>query len=274
VSDPNAQKPWPDEEPRSQAFQPMSYDLAPEYAAQPPPPPAQPPAGAPGVYPPQPGYGPPPQSHAPVPPPVVHQQPPYVAPVQPPAQPPKKKRSIGLPLVLVGLALLVTCGLTCGLGYPVLKEAGASVSAPSTLPGGLTKSTDPDLQDTMDDMESDLKSDISATEAVAGFYTDADQNQVIIVAAATILFFPENEVDSAFSGLKEANMNLVGITSYEAGKFGGYLKCGSGTSDAGDLTACVWTDHGSAGIGFFFKKTQEESASLFLKIRQEVESQS
>jgi hypothetical protein len=253
----------------------------------------QPGYGAPGQ---QPGYGPPGQpdygqGYGQPPPGYGQQQPGYGDqagyappsydsgfPAGPPLVPPtpvkKKRRGLKITLGILG-ALALVCGvLSCVIGYPIVKESGAKIAAPDTLPGGLTKDDSSENQTTVDQLESDLKSDVGATDAVAAFYKDGqdDTKPVLMVAATTLILFPSSEIDDAFKGIQESDLKIGGITTYPAGNLGGYVKCGSGTTSDVAIAACVWTDHGSAGIAFFFKRPVAESASLFVKIREAVET--
>jgi hypothetical protein len=252
------------------------------------------PSGQPG-YGQQPGYGPPSQpDYGPGygQPPGYGQQPPGYGdqpgyappsydsgfpsgpPLVPPAPVKKKRRGLKITLGILG-ALALVCGvLSCVIGYPIVKESGAKISAPNTLPGGLTKDDSEENQTTVDQLESDLKSDVGATDAVAAFYKDAqdDTKPVLMVAATTLILFPSSEIDDAFKGIQESDLKIGNITTYPAGKLGGHVKCGSGTTSDVAIAACVWTDHGSAGIAFFFKRPVAEAATLFVKIREAVET--
>jgi hypothetical protein len=319
VSDPYAQQPRPSDEPPSQPFQPMSYDLSPEYSTppqQPPQPPPYYPAG-PDPYaqqpyadqPPYPGapasgapYPGQPASGVPYPEPSSYGAPAYGPPAQPgydpnfgpppaygappgypgapgmpglaPPPPPKKKRT-GLKVTLgIVAAVIVVCGIaSCAIGYPILSQQGATVSAPQELPGNLVKDADDEMQSTIDGLEKQLKSDLNADQVAAAFYKDTqdDTRPVLLVAATTLILQPEKELNSAFKGINSSDLQISNITKYDAGKLGGYLKCGGGKTSDIDVAACVWTDHGSAGIAFFFKRTVDDSAALFRQIRETVE---
>ena len=285
MSDPYAQPPRPADEPPSQPFQPMSYDLAPEFStpSNPAPPPAYPPAsGAPYAAPPQPyqqgyqapGYAAPqPGSGVPggpvVPPPGSVGPPPVGFPAAP-AAPRRKGRGLTIALSIVG-AVVVLCGvLSCVFAYPIISESGATVSAPNELPGGLTKDTSTSMQQNLDELTRQFKSDFSADQAVAGFYNDSEGHQVLLVAATGLILFPDTEVDDAFKDA-DSDFNVTNVASHDAGKLGGTVKCGSGTISDVNMTACIWADHGSAGAGFFLEREVSESIELFLQIREAVE---
>lgn len=283
-----------DDEPRSQPFQPQSYDLAPEFGTQ------QTPSD--GSYQHQPGpYGPPqsyPAQHQPYQqpayqdpyqpsaPPYQHQQPyqqppfqpPVPGPAFPPPPPPPARRGKGLKITLgvLGALFLVCAVISCVFLYPVLSASGTSVTAPATLPGGLKKETSDQMQTIVDQMEADLRNDVGdVDEVAAGIYSDGDpQKLVVLVAAKSTVLFPDDEIKNAFKGFN-ANAgggSVGGQTSFPAGDLGGTVKCATGTEDNMPMTLCAWADHGSVGIGVFVGRELQEAADLFLQIRPAVET--
>ncbi|GAA0734215.1 hypothetical protein Drose_32215 [Dactylosporangium roseum] len=296
----------PDDEPRSQPFQPMSYDLAPEFGTPPPasnPPrasepqyggsqyggsqyggPAAPASGGyqqPGpAYPVSGGHPPQPAYPGPVPQPV-YPGPAMASPVPPlmPAPPPKKGNGLKITLGVVGGIFLICAIAACVFLYPVFSESGAHVTAPPTLPGKLTKANSPTMQQLVDEMESELKTDLGTTDEVAaGIYSDGTTDDIfILVAATSTILFPDTELDNAFkslSGESSGGLTLGASTKYDPGKWGGTLKCATGTSDDVRMTMCAWADHGSLGIGVFVNRGASESAALFRDIRDVVQSRS
>ena len=264
MSDPYAQPPRPADEPPSQPFQPMSYDLAPEFTPSPPqPPPANPPYVPPPAYSPAPAYSAPPGGFSPAPP-----QPP----ASPAPPPPRKRRGLAIGLTVIA-AVAVLCGvLSCVFGYPLMSEYGAKVSAPSQLPGGLTKDTSSSMQSSLDALERQFKSDVGGTDSVSGFYNDSEGHQVLMVAATGLIIFPDNEVTKAFKDTRDGDFQIDELSEQSAGKLGGTVKCGTGKSDDVHMTACMWADHGCAGAVFFLERDIPESVDLFIRIREAVET--
>jgi hypothetical protein len=266
----------------------MSYDLAPEFStgqsdparptsASPAYPtsgsPSFPPAGAqlppqsyPGPsYPPA-GFQPP----AAFQPPVGGFPPGGLPPGGVPLQQPRKRSALGIVLGVV-IGVLVLCGvLSCVFAFPVISQAGTTVSAPDTLPGGFTKDTSESMQAVLNSAERQLKTDISADTTAAGFYNNGDGHQALVIAASALILFPSSEVDDAFNSFgSEAKFDDVG--EYSAGSLGGSVKCGAGKLDNVDMTMCAWADHGSAGIVLFVGPDMAKSAELFIPIREAVE---
>lgn len=307
-----------DDEPRSEPFRPMSYDLAPEYGTpppvnapgpygqQPPPPPqpyGQPPVSAqPYGQPPvsaQP-YGQPPVSAQPTSPygqpayqqpgpaypqPTPVYQPPVPGPGFAPPPPPKKGKGLKITLGVVGGVFLVCAVIACVAFYPIYRDAGAHVSAPPTLPGGLTKQTSDEADALKSSMETDLKGSIDSIEEVeTGVYSDEkddDPTHIVVMVAATGTFFsPGSEVDAAFRGFG-SNSGLTTVTSpteYPAGNLGGTAKCGSSQYNLGTgtqslkVSMCVWADHGSVGMVLFMGQDVSTASSRFVAIREAVQT--
>ncbi len=279
-----------DDEPRSQPFQPQSYDLAPEFGTQQTPSDGsyqqQPgPYGPPQSYPAQqqpyqqPGYQDPYQASAPPYQPPYQQQPfqpPVPGPAFPPPPPPARRgRGLKITLGVLGALFLVCAVISCVFLYPVISASGTTVTAPATLPGGLNKETSEQMQTIVDQMEADLRNNVGDVDHVAaGIYSDGDpQKPVVLVAATSTILFPDDEIEDAFKGFyATAGGGVGGRTSYPAGDLGGTVKCATGNEDELAMTLCVWADHGSVGIAVFVGRELQEAADLFLQIRQAVES--
>jgi hypothetical protein len=168
VTDPNAPQPRPDEDPRSRPFEPVAYNLEPQFST-PPVDPAQPvlPTSSMPSYQqpyPQPVYQQP-TYQQPVYQQPVYQQPAYPPPPSPPAYaapppimpspaPRRGRRGWVIGLSIAGAVLLVCGVISCVIGYPYINEYGASISLPSELPGGLAKDTSSQQQQIADQVNS------------------------------------------------------------------------------------------------------------------------
>ena len=170
-------------------------------------------------------------------------------------------------------SVLALCGIvTCVAAIPIIREYGSTVDAPDQLPGGLTLSTNADRQSTVEDLKTELKSSFSSDTVVAGYYDASGDtgHPVLFAAAATLVLLPGTQLDDAFRSL-DSELPVTGVTSYDAGTFGGSLKCGSSTSSGIKLSLCIWADYGTVGIGAFFARDVAESAALFKQIREATE---
>jgi len=312
---PYGEQPQPPQQPQygGQTYgspQPGSYGQQPghgggDYGQQPgyggdygqPQPPQQPGYG--GDYGQQPAYGQPPSSPAPYgqqpgypqqgygqPP----QQPnygesPFGGPPMPPTAPPKKSRAGKIVLIVLAVVLLLCVGGGTAL-YFVLKDpvkdavaaANTRVAAPATL-GGQPKIEDADLQAAVDQMKTQLNSDLpEATSTAAAFYGNIDKQQLtMLVAASGLVANPGQELDSTFGDLNKAPFSIKNIKPVDAGPQGGEARCADGTiTEAGSslkLGVCAWADKGSVGMIGVYNSDGATAYKNFVAMRAEVETQ-
>ncbi|WP_238019798.1 hypothetical protein KZZ52_54195 [Dactylosporangium sp. AC04546] len=216
----------------------------------------------------QPAY--PPAAYQPPPPPVYPTPAPGPVYVAPPPQ--RKGHALKVTLSIVGGIFLICAIAACVFLWPIVAEGGATVTTPASLPGGLKKEDSAEMQQLVDSMEADLRTDLDTVDHVeAGIYSDGNPEKlVVLVAAAATILSPDTELDNAFKGFTSGSMGSP--TEYDAGKWGGTLKCATGQSSSIDMTLCVWADHGTLGIGVFVNRSASESAALFRDIRDVVQS--
>jgi hypothetical protein len=192
--------------------------------------------------------------------------------------PPARKRHVGLAIALSVVGTLI---LLCGVGgllvaRPILREYPATMTTPDQI-AGLTKLTDPQLQRTADQMTAQFQADAKVDSSVVAFYAPAgDKTHLVMVGGGTKLNLrPGKDIDDALRGMgRGMGSALADIHAVPAGPLGGYVKCGSGTVHAAavdmPVVGCVWADHGSLGMAFFFNRQVAESEKLFGQIREVV----
>jgi hypothetical protein len=216
--------------------------------------------------------------------PAYQQQPPV--PGYPPPPPPKKGKGLKITLSVIGGVFLVCAVIACVALYPIYRDSGAHVSAPPTLPGGLSKQDSQTADTLKSSLESDLRGNIDNIDQIeTGVYSakgDADPTHVVILVAATGTFFsPGSEVDSAFKGFSGSGglSTLSEPKEYPAGSLGGTAKCGSsqynlGTGAATKLTVsmCVWADHGTIGMVMFMGQELSAVTGNLIPIREAVQT--
>jgi hypothetical protein len=253
-------------------FQPASYDLAPEYSV----PPTQPPAGSPPPAPPpvQPPAPPPPAGY----PPPGYQYPPppqYPGPIPyagAPMQPRKRGRGWLIALSVVAVVLLGCCGIGAAIIAPYIGQYPSTIDAPSQL-AGLNRIQNAQIDQLGSQLSEQLKRKNTRLEnAVAGLYAArGDETRPVLVVGATgLVFSPGKEVDNAFQGMVDSGLQVSARTEYAAGRLGGTVRCATSAVSRFSLSVCVWGDHGSVGMGIFYNRPIAESASLFLRIREEM----
>ncbi|HEX5543128.1 MAG TPA: hypothetical protein VFX60_16465 [Micromonospora sp.] len=197
----------------------------------------------------------------------------------PPALP--KKSTAGKILLIVLAVVLVACVGGGAAAYLLLKDdvqdlfsaPTTRVIAPEAL-AGWDKNTDARFQSAIDQMVESIKTDLpEATNVVSGLYGDPAQEDMILVAAASVrVINPEKKLEEAFRG---AAVSDVGdVTPVDPGPLGGYAKCGDAEASSTPIAMCMWTDRGSFGMVFFYFRTADEVQEDFLKVRAGVQQRS
>jgi len=190
-----------------------------------------------------------------------------------PGPPPAKRTGLKIGLSILaavvalcvgGAVIAVVKNMATPEGYP------ATLSAPDQV-AGLTKQTDADLQKNAEELASSLKDQTKATTAVAAYYAkEGDDTHLVAFWGATAkLRNAGAELDAAFKGATESTA-LSDIHAVPVGSLGGQVKCGSGEMQQVPIALCIWADGGSMGAALFFNRTVDESAPLFISIREGV----
>jgi hypothetical protein len=260
-----SQPPYPPQPQEPYSGQPGS--AAPQ-GYPPPPPPAG--YGAPArpdfaASPPPPGYGPP-------------GQPGYGVPQYGAPAPKKKSSTLKIVLIVVSvIAVLCVGGVAVTLFAArdtvgkVVDAASITVVQPATL-GGRAKVTDPNLSTSLLPLNNELQKVPGATATVTGLYGDVQEQDLVMVAAASsITGSPQERFDEFTSGMTSEGMQLTNFTDTDPGPLGGIAKCGD--SDAGevDMAICVWSDNGSIGMFAMLFKKKADLVKEFVAMRGQVE---
>jgi hypothetical protein len=248
----------------SQPFEPsaetFSFGARPAEPATPPPIPQ---------FQPHAGYGPPPIYSA-----GDYQTGPYPITQLPYEVPPPRRdlKSLWITLSIVLVLALVGGG---GFWYYLdrterrIDQEQATVALPDRV-GDLVKSDDAALSSMVAATMEPLNGSSALNHVVGSGYEDPTdtKQKVVIVAASGRIQSPELEMQTMFSELKENSVK--DITDYPPGPLGGRVRCGAIEEGGAPFTVCAWADHGSLGLGMFLNRSVEESALLFVRIRQEV----
>jgi hypothetical protein len=285
-------QPTSDDEP----FRPVSYDLTQSFN-QPPPAPQQ------GYPPPQQqqGYPPPPQQgYPPQQPPAYQQQPPppqgaypppqpaypsqgYPQPGPPPGSPPvygappvapmpgppakRSRKGLWITLAIVGVLALACCGGGAAFFAPIVSDS-ATVSAPAQI-AGMSRVDDPEFNSLADELAKEVKKDASADGSALGFYAPGEDKTkgVVAIAVSGTFLFPDDNIDEAFKSFNQLGSSS-GRHDYPAGSMGGRVVCDSASVSGTSMPLCMWSDHGSFGLGLFLGRQVEEASKLILDFRQ------
>ena len=202
----------------------------------------------------------------------------YGAPAQ--FQAPPKKKPPALKIVLIAftvMALLCVAGV--GVTFFVARDKVSqvvdatkiSVVEPATL-GGRAQVSEPAIQASVSQLDSELSKVPGATGSVAAAYGDVKKQDLVMVAAASSLSgSAESRFEEFTSGMNQGGMQVANLTDTDPGPLGGIAKCGdTGTSDV-PMAICVWSDNGSIGMFAMLFKPKADLEKEFVALRGEVE---
>ncbi|MCW3844079.1 hypothetical protein ONA70_28715 [Micromonospora yasonensis] len=196
-----------------------------------------------------------------------------------PAEPPKKKSSVGKILLIVLAVVVLLCvggGIAVYLGTKdkvteVVDATKTRVEPPATL-AGKPKVTEPKLQAAAEQMRDQIKSDVpGATSTVGAFYGDPTKGDLIMIAGASgLIADPQKELDDATTGISK-DMGVANFKTVDAGPLGGDAKCGDGETSGVKVGVCVWADKGSLGLILVYDKPAAELEKQFVTMRGQIE---
>ena len=203
----------------------------------------------------------------------------YGAPAPFQAAPPPRKRS-ALKIVLIAftvIALLCVAGVgvTAFVARDKISQVfdatKISVVEPATL-GGRAKVTEPAIQASVSQLDSELSKVPGSTGSVAAAYGDVQQQDLVMVAAASSLSGSAESRFSEFtSGMTKGGMQVPNFADTDPGPLGGIAKCGDTGTSGVPMAICVWSDNGSIGMFAMLFKKKAELEKEFVALRGEVE---
>ncbi|MFG2055127.1 hypothetical protein ACGFI9_13940 [Micromonospora sp. NPDC048930] len=196
-----------------------------------------------------------------------------------PAEPPKKKSSVGKILLIVLAVVVLLCVgggtavyfATKDTVKDVVDATKTRVEAPATL-GGKPKVDDPKLAGAAEQMKTQIKSDVpDATSTVGAFYGDPAKGDLLMIAGASgLIADPKKELADATKGLS-ADMGVANFKPVEPGPLGGEAECGDGETEGVKVGVCVWADRGSLGMILIYDKPAAELEKQFVTMRGQIE---
>ena len=86
------------------------------------------------------------------------------------------------------------------------------------------------------------------------------------IAVSGTFLFPDSNIDDAFKSFNQLG-SLSSRHDYPAGPMGGRVVCESAAMSGVTMPLCVWSDHGSFGLGLFLGRQVDEAATLILEFR-------
>jgi hypothetical protein len=194
--------------------------------------------------------------------------------------PPVKKKSSALKIALIVVAVIaVLCVGGIGIAFVAAKDKVAdvvdatkiSVVTPETL-GGREKVTDPTLTSSVSSLDSELGKVPGATGSVGAIYGDvAEQDLVMVAAAATISGSAQSRFDQFTQGMSSGGLDVKNLTDTPPGPLGGVARCGDSKTGGVPMAICVWSDNGCIGMIAMMFKQKAALEKEFVAMRGQIE---
>jgi hypothetical protein len=196
--------------------------------------------------------------------------------------PKKKSSALKIVLIVVGVVALlcVAGGVVAFVAAKdkveqVVDAAKITVVEPATL-GGRPKATDPTLQSSVSGLDGAMSNVPGATGSVGAIYGDLQNQDIVMVAAASsINGSAQDRFDQFSTGLSGAGgIKIDNLTDTDPGPLGGIAKCGDTQTGGIPMAVCVWSDNGSVGMLAMMFKEKADLEKEFVTLRGEIEKKS
>lgn len=186
-------------------------------------------------------------------------------------RPMSRRRRVALTVALV--AGLAGVGALGAGGWRVLQQKDTSLATPVQV-AGLTRDDSERARSTADYLRSGFAADIELDRSFGTVYSDpADAKRAVLVfGGTTLLWQPERDLNSLFGLMADEAGKVNGVHEVDAGRLGGVMKCGTTSGDGGDFAICGWADHGSVVMAMFPGRSVDDSAGLFRRIREGIQT--
>jgi hypothetical protein len=196
---------------------------------------------------------------------------------------PKKKSSSALKIVLIVVGvvalLCVAGGVVAFIAAKdkveqVVDATKITVVEPETL-GGRPKASDPTLQSSVSGLDGVMSNLPGATGSVGAIYGDLENQDIVMVAAASsINGSAQDRFDEFSTGLNGGGIKIDNLSDTDPGPLGGIAKCGDTETAGVPMAVCVWSDNGSVGMLAMMFKEKADLEQEFVTLRGEVEKKS
>lgn len=182
----------------------------------------------------------------------------------------RRRRAILAALATLGL---LGAGALGTAGWRVAQQKNADIATPDQVVG-LVRDDSERARNTADYLRAGFAADIELDRSFGTVYRDpADERRsVLIFGGTTLLWQPEQDLDSLFDLMTDAPGEVTGLRKVPAGRLGGVAKCGTTSGEGGDFAVCGWADHGSVVMAMFPGRSVDDSARLLRDIRETVQT--
>ena len=199
------------------------------------------------------------------------------APVQAPPTP-RKQSALKIVLIaftVVALLCVAGVGVTAFVARDKISQVfdatKISVVEPATL-GGRAKVSEPAIQASVSQLDTELGKVPGSTGSVAAAYGDVrDQDLVMVAAASSLSGSAQSRFEEFTSGMTKGGMQVADFADTDPGPLGGIAKCGDTGTSGVPMAICVWSDNGSIGMFAMLFKGKADLEKEFVTMRGEVE---
>jgi hypothetical protein len=182
---------------------------------------------------------------------------------------PSRTRKIVLgSLLAVAAAGIITVGIA---GWQIGTQKDARLVAPPEI-AGLRLDQSDDGKATADYLQTALNAEVDLDHGIGAVYTSGDSRDVLFFGGTTLIWTPENDLDTAFGLIDDDQGAVENLHSVPAGHLGGTMKCGTTKTDDGTMAVCGWADHGSLALAMFPNRTDNDAAKLLVEIRDKTQT--
>ncbi|MEV4643023.1 hypothetical protein AB0J80_37360 [Actinoplanes sp. NPDC049548] len=171
--------------------------------------------------------------------------------------------------IVLGSLLAVSlagAGVIGYAGWRIASQKDATLTAPPQI-GSLKLDTSNEGKTTADYLQTALSAEVDLDGAVGAVYADSAGQNVLFFGGTTLIWTPENDLDTAFELVSDDQGAVTDLHDVSAGPLGGTMKCGTTKNDGADMPVCGWADHGSLALAMFPGRAENDSAKLLVEIR-------
>jgi hypothetical protein len=180
-----------------------------------------------------------------------------------------RKRRWPWALGIFALLGVVCCGICAAVTGPIWKEYPSRIALIPERVGELQRD-DSDLMRLVALAAADrIRIEQGVDDGFAGAFLDpkSKERNAYAFGGTLLVWDPADALRKAIQG---AGSTITQVTTFDAGRMGGQLKCANGQDDKHKpIVICAWVDHGSVGIGVFYGGRSMPDCAAFMRALRE-----
>jgi hypothetical protein len=182
------------------------------------------------------------------------------------------RRVRNIMLIVLAVAVVIAGIIVGPTAWKVIQQRNTKVAAPDRV-ADLQRNTGDGATETAEYIRDAIDTAVNLSASVGAVYWDGtNQDRSILFAGGGVrLWSPASGLDEAFKVITDDTGGVRDVRDVPAGPLGGIMRCGTTTTDSGDISVCGWADHGSLAVALFPNRGVDESANLMLDLRTAIE---